>query len=670
MPQTQAQIAQALSRVPLFSTLASDSLMVLAQACQPRSYQPGEALFQQGEMTRGLHLILSGQARLIQNLPNGIQAVRAQLGPGQFINERALQSEGYQTSSLVAVQPTLSALLTREAFNNILVYHPSIKSALQAQGGLHHRPRQFEGQRENEAVLLKTNRHWWVWVRWSWIPALLALGGLALGLSLGGLAWLMTAFLGLVALGWMVYLYAEWANDSVIISDQRILRKTKHILRFEEKTIEIKLDSVQEVKIVDPGLDLFALLFNYGTLSLVTAGQAGNLRLSIMPRAREIQALILRGHRQAQEGQQRDVQAMRADIERWLRGGGPPPSGAPQTTPEADKEAILSRLPRSPFASEFLLADGRVVYRQHWFIWWRAILAPSGLIASGLALALLGLVLQLGIISLPIGLLMALVGAAWWWFVDWDFRNDVLILSEQTVRILHERPLWLDSTDQEVLLSRVDNVIVRINGFWRQLMGYGDLQLSLTGADDYKSFDNLARPKQVQTEIMRRQAAAKQRQQASEQEQQRQVIGEYLRLYHQMVSGQPHPDDPGPILSSLPPDPAYADPAAWSAAPAPPHPTAAYSQPVQRPTLSPPRPFEVPVIAPSSDFQAAPQPIAPASAPIPPVRISPAEGQNISQVYPNIGEMAPPPAPNPPNLPPPPPRPVGAPPPPPPLKST
>lgn len=115
MQQSQAQMAQALSRVPLFSTLASDSLMVLAQACQLRSYQPGEALFQQGEMTRGLQLILAGQARLVQNLPNGIQAVRAQLGPGQFINEGALQSEGYQTSSLVAFQPTLAALLTREA---------------------------------------------------------------------------------------------------------------------------------------------------------------------------------------------------------------------------------------------------------------------------------------------------------------------------------------------------------------------------------------------------------------------------------------------------------------------------------------------------------------------------------------------------------------------------
>ncbi|MCS6835940.1 MAG: cyclic nucleotide-binding domain-containing protein [Anaerolineae bacterium] len=635
MPQSQAQIAQALSRVPLFSGLASDSLMVLAQACQLRSYQFGEVLFQQGEMTRGLHLILAGQARLIQNLPNDIQAVRAQLGPGQFINEGALHSEGYQTSTLIAFQPTLAALLTREAFNNVLAYYPAIKTALQAQGGLRQRPRQFEGQRENETVLLKTNRHWWVWVRWAWLPAVLVLFGLGFGLSLGGLAWLMSGFLALVALGWLVYLYAEWANDSVIISDQRILRKTQHILRFEEKTIEIKLDSVQEVKIVDPGLDIFSRLFNYGTLSLVTAGQAGNLRLSLMPRAQEIQTLILRGHQQAQRGQARDVQAMRADIERWLQGGEPAPSGTPQTTPEADKEAILGRLPRSPFASEFLLADGRVVYRQHWFVWWRAILAPSGLIASGLGLALLGLVLQLGIISLSIGLLMTIVGAAWWWFVDWDFRNDVLILSDHTIRILHERPLWLDSTDQEILLSRVDNVVVRINGFWRQLLGYGNLELSLTGADDYKPFDNLARPKHVQAEIMRRQAAAKQRQQASEQEQQRQIIGEYLRLYHEMVSGQRNPDASASPLPSLP---TYADPAA-------PSPAAAQPQPLQRPALSAPRPFEVPTTTPPSGTQA-----------LPTVHVAPPDTQTALTLSPT--------------LPPPPPRPQGAPPPPPPLRST
>jgi hypothetical protein len=544
-----------LRHVPLFQRLPDTYLSLIAQAFQVEHFNRGDFIFQQGERTRGLHLIVDGQAVLFRGLPTGQYERIATLQPGHYINDAAIFQDGVQTGTLQALSPVTNLVLTRQAFEWVLTQYPDLRVALGFGNPPPQEATQLKSQRENEEVLLKTRRHWWAYIRHLWLPVLLAvpLWILMIFVPIAAPIIIPLSLLVVVAAGG--YLYFEWANDSVTITDQRVVRIVHTILTFTEVRDEVAIDSIQEVNAEMPPLDPFAWLFNYGQVQLKTAGTQGNFTLDFMPKPQEIQQLIKEHQsrrKQAKASNERDVK--RADLDRWLNAPNPGVQSAAAAKPKeknsdkkkAEEQWLVGEGPLSPFVPKFKADNGATVYRKHWSVWLRAVLLPLMWLVAGFAVMLITLVVpamrEYGVIGYAAGMAMLLFGGIWFYFSDWDWRHDYYVVNDTHIIIVNQRPFWLKNEVEQLLLKQVDNVAAETRGIWQRFFKYGDVKVALIGADTAKVFDNIANPLDVQQEISKRQARIKQQEAEAQARQQRDAIGEYISLYHDTYSNNQQPD--------------------------------------------------------------------------------------------------------------------------------
>lgn len=535
-------------KLTLFQNLTDQQLAIVSEAFQVMRFEPGEWVFRQGNPTRGLYLFVSGQAILTQTGGDGLERQVGFLGENEFIDKESLFQQLVEQYSCRVVQTAIVLFLDRTRFNNVLRHHPEIKPNLGMGKSVPYKLEKplFKGQGEDEQVLLVTRRHWWAWVRRLWLPMLIIVAGLVLATLLSS-ALISTAIVGmaLIVAGVLgVYFYIEWRNDTIIITDQRVVRIEHEILTFKESRRVITLDSIQEINVLVSAADVLARVFNYGTIELKTAGSAGNMHLQMIPYPDDLQKLILEDRdlfKQEQKQQQRQV--ISADIDRWLGyDDGQQSPTAPQS-PEFERAQSGGGW-RFPAALRFIGPNGELIYRKHYVVWMRYIAVPLTIMLVALGIGVVDLMFDpfddLKLVILGFAGLIFVFGGVWFYFSDWDWRNDLYIIDDNTVTIVRKRPLWLADEDDRVLLQRVDNVAYDRDGFWRNMLDYGDVRISIIGADTFKQFHAVPSPHEVQAEILRRQARVKQNATEAEANRSRQYIQEYLQVYHDKMQ----PDSP------------------------------------------------------------------------------------------------------------------------------
>ena len=392
---------------------------------------------------------------------------------------------------------------------------------------------QFAEQREDEVILIRTHRHWWSLVRTAWLP-LLSLPILWTAALLAEAQALSIALLALSAalpgLG-LIYFYLEWRNDSVIVTDQRIIRITRAILALHRQVTQVGLESIHEINFEIPPYDPFARLFRYGAVIVRTAGAQGNLELPFMPNPERFQKLIIEDRQFFEERQaQRHHKLVRAEMQRWLNGE----SAADNNRPAA-ADAPPRPLPGSKgyLSTKIKMSNGDIVYRKHLSVWAQHTALPLltiliGLIALALTFTLVEA--QARILTFPAAMIALLAGALTYYWLDWDWRNDVYIISDDTITLVHKRPFFLQNLRDQILVERIDNVESVSTGLFAALLKYGDVNMSLVGADEPKRFTKVPNPQAIQQEISRRQHNKAQRRARYDALQQQQLLGEYLGL--------------------------------------------------------------------------------------------------------------------------------------------
>jgi membrane protein YdbS with pleckstrin-like domain len=384
--------------------------------------------------------------------------------------------------------------------------------------------------RSGERLLLQTRRHWWAYIRQSWIPIVVGVIMLVVAFAVpaDNLRFLILAGTLLVPGALLVYFYLEWRNDQLIITTDRVLRIENTIITFQQWVNEVPIRSIQQVNTDMPPFDLFARVFNYGDVVLRTAGKAGTVKLDFVPDAERVQDLIfeqLNGKQQDQV-ERRDEQ-IRDDVQRIVGNLPPEQKRKPKPVTRATEGGFLQ--------TRFVNSEGATVYRKHWLFWLRDIMVPGlvmfgALIAFFLFLAIPGLN-TLGVVAYPAAGLAFVVGGLWAFWSDWDWRNDVYIIGEDTVSLIHRRPLWLQNEDDRILISRIDNVIVEISGILRSAFNYGDVRLALIGDTGTKIFSDVPNPRAVQSEISARQTRLRQASVEAEDSKRRDEIAKYIRAY-------------------------------------------------------------------------------------------------------------------------------------------
>ena len=525
----------ALQNIPIFAQLSPPQLELVMRALDGRAYRAGEEIFVQGSAADGLIIVETGEAVLFRTEADGGQTPLTTIRAGEFVNEEALFAEAVQSATLRAAQPVTVRKLTRSALNRLLNEQPDLGGAfgLGAGSAAASISPQFAEQREDEEILIHTRRHWWSFARRAWLLLLLMIamwvGAYLLEARLMSLALLG---LSLIAPGAaLLYVFLEWRNDAVIVTDQRIIRVNRTILTMIRQVTQIGLESVHEINFEFPAYDPFARLFRYGQVIVKTAGAQGNLELDFMPNPEQFQKLIIedRGYFESRRAQ-RHHKIVRAELQRWLAGdaddqaiaAGSIESGAPPKPIRGSNGYLSSRIEMS---------NGDIVYRKHVSVWAQHIFIPFVIILVALASLALSMALlnpDLRLIAMPIAFVLLLVGCLAYYWMDWDWRNDLYIISDDTITLVHKRPFFLQSLRDQILVERIDNVESVSRGILAALMRYGNVRMSLVGADEPKMFHRVARPQEIQQEISRRQHNKAERRAKYDAMQQRQILDEYL----------------------------------------------------------------------------------------------------------------------------------------------
>jgi uncharacterized membrane protein YdbT with pleckstrin-like domain len=160
----------------------------------------------------------------------------------------------------------------------------------------------------------------------------------------------------------------------------------------------------------------------------------------------------------------------------------------------------------------------------------------------GLVVTLLiiwSLVQGIGFPLMPLGLLLLfLVVFGWWFYVYWDWQNDIYQISGNRLIDLKKRPLFLAEDRRETTLDRVENVGVSIPGPIAQILNYGTVLIETAGETGAFKFEYVHNPRGVQEEIFdRRERLARQRQEG-EMHRRHGEMAEWFEIYEELKQEQ------------------------------------------------------------------------------------------------------------------------------------
>jgi CRP-like cAMP-binding protein len=111
------RLAEALRAVPLFAGMPDEDLGDFASAFTPVELAADEVLWRQGTPVDGLHILLSGEARVTRRLPGEREIEVARLGAGAVMGEIPLLGGGTHSAGVRADTPCTLAFLDRRDFH-------------------------------------------------------------------------------------------------------------------------------------------------------------------------------------------------------------------------------------------------------------------------------------------------------------------------------------------------------------------------------------------------------------------------------------------------------------------------------------------------------------------------------------------------------------------------
>jgi CRP-like cAMP-binding protein len=125
-----AEIVELLGRVPVFSTLEHDDLERIAQLAVPRTFEPGQIVFREGDASDTCYVVRSGRARAVREHPDGRTITLATFGPGDIFGELAMFEDELRSATVEAVQLTSVVAVLGPDMRRLMAEHPEISIRL------------------------------------------------------------------------------------------------------------------------------------------------------------------------------------------------------------------------------------------------------------------------------------------------------------------------------------------------------------------------------------------------------------------------------------------------------------------------------------------------------------------------------------------------------------
>jgi CRP/FNR family transcriptional regulator, cyclic AMP receptor protein len=104
------------TRSLLFAGLPAAEQERLATRMRRQAYRRGEVVMRQGDPGLSLHVVLEGRLKVLVAAQSGDELLLAVLGPGDVVGEVALLDGGPRSATVVALEPSRTASLSRDDF--------------------------------------------------------------------------------------------------------------------------------------------------------------------------------------------------------------------------------------------------------------------------------------------------------------------------------------------------------------------------------------------------------------------------------------------------------------------------------------------------------------------------------------------------------------------------
>jgi CRP/FNR family transcriptional regulator len=119
-----------LGRVPAFATLELDDLERIAEVAVPRHFDPGQAVFREGDASDTCYVVREGHARAVRSHGDGRAITLATFGPGDIFGELAMFEDELRSATVEAIEPTSVVGVLGGDMRRLMNEHPAIATRL------------------------------------------------------------------------------------------------------------------------------------------------------------------------------------------------------------------------------------------------------------------------------------------------------------------------------------------------------------------------------------------------------------------------------------------------------------------------------------------------------------------------------------------------------------
>jgi len=124
------EVVELLGRVPAFEALDRADLERIAEVAVPRSFDPGQLVFREGDDSDTCYIVRDGQARAIRSHTDGRTITLASFGPGDIFGELAMFEDERRSATIEAIEPTTVVGVLGGDMRRLMSEHPGIAMRL------------------------------------------------------------------------------------------------------------------------------------------------------------------------------------------------------------------------------------------------------------------------------------------------------------------------------------------------------------------------------------------------------------------------------------------------------------------------------------------------------------------------------------------------------------
>jgi hypothetical protein len=305
--------------------------------------------------------------------------------------------------------------------------------------------------------------------------------------------------IALAAIGLLIYLFIDWANDFLILTNVRVVYDDQQLL-VRHVQQQMLISDVQQVNLRQNSYPQYWL--GYGSL-IVRSFSPRSLIFENAAQPKVMQDKILGEVNKLRR--QSEPELLRQMIEDQIYRDKPPPK--PRLAIQVEEQRgplpwLFHPNPHINYETE------TIVWRPFWIFLLLALLRPLGtflLTFVALAVLLRLELLPVGV-ALAIGLPVLLACAFWAYWVYEEHENDIYILTRQNITDVDKRPFGPESR-RVAPLGAIQDISFHV-GFWEALLqnlfglGFGDVTVKTGGAagGDF-TFKHVPNPRGVQATI-------------------------------------------------------------------------------------------------------------------------------------------------------------------------